>query len=245
MNLDRQLQRRKAAYVQAISDSLHDMTDADREAVLEDVEDHIESALYDGPGNADMPRLEDILEDLGDPALYAADVTARFDPVEPKLCVIAPLGMAWSASALFFAIPMVLMVQVVPTGPDGQPLVPDKSVGEYLIQILGWITLVGLIGGPSLSGLAISKITAARGRLYGLLPALIGLYLIPLLLFDLLLAWIGFLVFNKAVGLSDDVSNIIVLCFLAVLLYLNYRTIRTQRAKLSSEIANRAVSRPV
>ena len=243
MNLDRQLQRRKAAYVQAIGDSLHDLNEVDREAVLQPVEDHTAAALYAGPEIADGQRLEDILEDLGDPASYAADVSARLDPVEPKLCTLAPVGMVWSASALFFAIPMMFMVRMVPTSPDGQPLVPDKTMAEYLLQIVGWVTLLGAIGGPTISGMAISKISAARGRLYGLYPALIGLYLIPFALLNLLLTFIGFQILNKAIGLNDDISNIIVLGFLVVLIHWNYQVIRRHHAKLNKDTANSSASR--
>lgn len=229
MNLDRQLMRRKAAYVQAIGDSLHHLNGVDREAVLEDVEDHIDAALYDGPGPADMERLEEILQDLGDPESYAADVAARLDPVDPKLCALAPLGMVWSATAIFIGLPLMFMVRVVEQGAEP----PEKTITELILLVLGWIGLIGFIGGPTVSAMAVSKIRGAQGRLVGMYPALIGLYMIPFAFLDLLLMYISFEIFTNMVGLSDDLGNILILCLLVVLVYWNAQVIRKQHSKLS------------
>lgn len=240
MNLDRQLQRRKAAYVQAISDALQALPEHDREAVLEDVEDHIDSALYDGDALADMDRLEEILDSLGAPEAYAADVSSRLEhnPADAKICWMAPFGMVWSASALFIALPLMFAVRMVEVDGNGDPITPDASMAEITWRLVGYLALIGFIGGPTVSGMAISKIRAARGKLCGLNSAVIGLYLIPLAFVDVLLMLISFHMFNKVIGFSDDLSNLITLGFFVVLLYWNYQTVRNHRRKISSEIPN-------
>jgi hypothetical protein len=235
MNLDRQLQRRKGAYVQAISDALSNLTEIDREAVLEDVEDHIDSALYDGSGLADMDQLEEILYSLGAPEDYAADVSARMDmPVGPsKLCIMAPVGMVWSIAAIIIAIPAMFFIRVVEVDGAGNPLEIPKTIAEYLWLALAWTSLAGFIGGPTVSSLAISQIRAARGRLCGLYPAIIGAYLIPLIIADLALSGISFQVLNKGIKLSDDLSNMIAIVILLGLFYWNVQVVRRAYRRLS------------
>ncbi len=235
MNLDRQLERRKAAYVHAIGDALHHLNAVDREAVLEDVEDHIDSALYDGPGPADMMRLEEILQDLGNPESYAADVSARLEvaPGDAKLCVLAPFGMVWSASAIFIAVPMMFWISVVELDSNGDPIEPTKSLFDHLMLALGWFGVAGFIGGPSVSAVAMSKIRAARGALYGLYAAIIGLYLIPLAILDVVLMYISFEVLNRMIGFSDDLSNILVLGMLVLLIYWNFSVMRQHHRKVN------------
>ncbi|MBC8404027.1 MAG: hypothetical protein H8E15_02280 [Planctomycetes bacterium] len=235
MNLDRQLQRRKGAYVQAISDALSNLPEVDREAVLEDVEDHIDSALYDGSGLADMNQLDEILASLGPPEDYAADVSARMDmPVGPStLCLMAPVGMVWSIAAIVIAVPAMFFIRVVEVDGEGNPLEVSKTVLEYFWQALAWTSLAGLIGGPTVSSMAISRIRAARGRLCGLYPAVIGAYLIPLAIADLALFGLSFQVLNKGLKLSDDLANMIAIVIFIGLIIGSVQVVRRAYHRLS------------
>jgi len=194
MTEDRKLNRRTAVYVSAVGEALAAMNSADREAVLEDVEDHIDAALRDRSESPTLEHLEAVLAELGSPESYAAELQAQLAPgqersvvpvpdIPARLCKQAAMGLGWSILMLAVVPAAMISVPVPEAGVED----PGVSLGQHLFSALAWFALAGLLGGPLLSALAISKIRASAGRLYGLGPAVLGLYLIPFAAIDLFL----------------------------------------------------------
>lgn len=236
MTEERKLARRTAVYVSAVEQALAAMNGVDREAVLEDVEDHIAAALQDRTPSPTTAHLEAILAELGSPESYAAELQAQMEPrraisgpgsPEPaRLCKQAALGLAWSILALVVAVPSALAVRVV-----AQDEV--MNVAQKIYVAVSWLALAGVVGGPLLSALAISKIRASHGCLYGLGPAVLGLYLLPFAAMDLFIFAAVGSTLASSLGCSDNQA--LGLSVLAVLLalYWNGRVIRGSLKRLS------------
>jgi len=123
---------------------------------------------------------------------------------EVQLCKLAFVGLLWSVAFVVVAIPTILVMDFAEEG-------AVASLGQHVFQGLAWLSLAGVIGGPLLSSMAISKIRSSQGRLGGLGAALIGLWLIPIAVIDAL-------VFALLLGLIDyvlDDSDMIYLLQLA------------------------------
>jgi uncharacterized membrane protein len=224
MTEDRRMTRRISVYVHAVEHALASMNSSDRDAVLEDVEDHIEAALNERATSPTLDILESVLADLGSPESYAAEIQAQFEP-EPgaldtslsygpaELCKMAPMGLAWSMLVLAVALPAMLTLTPVSDGAE-----VSFSFARRLFQALAWFSLAGVLGGPLLSILAVSKIRASAGRLYGLGIAVLGMYLLPLTAIDIVLVAISD---NILVSLLEEHKNlahglavlVLLLCF--------------------------------
>ncbi|MBL7009343.1 MAG: hypothetical protein ISR76_10115, partial [Planctomycetes bacterium] len=181
MTEDRAIQRRMAAYAHAVGEALAHVPAADRESILEDLEEHIDDALRAAGGDRGLEQLEAVLTALGSPEAYAADlqVPGPAEPVEPRLCKKAVLGLLWSASFVLVAVPSWLVVRLEEPG-------AGPSLGERLFQFSAFLSLAGALGGPVLSAIALTQIRLAAGRLSGFGMATVGAWLPPLLVIDVL-----------------------------------------------------------
>jgi hypothetical protein len=110
------------------------------------------------------------------------------EPNDRQLCMLAPIGLLWSAAFVLVAISAFFIL--IPVPEEGAVV----SVGQSLLQGLAWLSLGGALGGPWLSALAATRIRDSEGQLFGLGAALLGLWLIPLVMVDGLLfslfAWL-------------------------------------------------------
>ncbi len=183
MTQDRALQRRKAAYAHAVGEALAHLPAADREAILEDLEEHIDDAFRAAGPAAGAAELEQVLAALGSPEAYAADqAVSAAPPVEARLCKRAALGLLWSVSFVVVALPTLFMVGVVEEG-------VEPGLGERLWTAFAWLCLAGALGGPVLSGIAATSIRHSGGRLSGLGMAFIGAWIPPLIVIDAFAFW--------------------------------------------------------
>ena len=177
MNDTRSLQRRVAAYAHAVGEALAHVPAADRESILEDLEEHIDDALRA------VDELEQVLAALGTPEAYAADLAAApAGDFVPKLCKRAAIGMLWSLSFVVVALPALLVARVVEEG-------VGPTAGERVFQAFAWLCLAGCLGGPVLSSIAATRIRHSGGRLSGMGMAVIGAWVPPLVVIDAFAFW--------------------------------------------------------
>ena len=84
-----------------------------------------------------------------------------------------------------------------------------------------------------MSALAISKIRASLGRLYGLGPAVLGLYLIPLAAMDLFIFIAVGSILASSFGISLEMANGLALVAVLLAFYWNVRIIRGSIKRLN------------
>ncbi|MFT7677829.1 MAG: hypothetical protein ACI8QC_001815 [Planctomycetota bacterium] len=237
MTEERKLARRTAVYVSAVEEALAAMNGADREAVLEDVEDHIHAALQDRAASPTLEHLEAVLSELGSPESYAAELQAQMtpargisgisEPTEPaRLCKQAAVGLAWSILFLVVAVPALLVTRAVAEG-ETMDLAQRAYIG------IAWLALAGVLGGPLMSALAISKIRASLGHLYGLGPAVLGLYLLPLAAMDLFIFIAVGSILASSFGVSLEMANGLALVAVLLAFYWNVRILRGSIKRLN------------
>lgn len=182
---ERTMQHRKAAYVHAVGEALAQVPATDRESILEDLEEHIDDALRAAGMEPGIKQLEQVLSALGSPQAYAADLSLSppTEALPPKLCKKAAIGLLWSLAFLFVAVPSWL-THIAEE--EGAPV----SLGERLFQALAFLSLAGGIGGPVVSGIALTQIRHSAGRLIGLGMAVVGVWLLPALVTDVFAFWL-------------------------------------------------------
>jgi uncharacterized membrane protein len=102
------------AYLHELDDELRDLPAARRRELVEEIREHIESALGEA-GTDDDVEVRNVLERLGDPADIAAEARERFGIHRPKpgvrevlALILLPIGGAlylvgWVAGAILLA----------------------------------------------------------------------------------------------------------------------------------------------
>ncbi len=225
MELSRSLLRRRAAYVHAIGVALEAIPAPDREAILEDVEDHIAAALAEHPSEDPALALEEVLAALGSPEQYAASLQDPFrlspsPPAPTRLCKLAALGFAWSLLALLVVPPAFLLLS--PASSPGQEFA-SPTLTERLLQGLAWLSLAGWILGPVCSGVALAKIRASHGQLSGCPLGVVGLWMLPLAIVDGIVVFLAALVGDL---LGPSFATVFGLLALLIALYLNLHFLR-------------------
>jgi uncharacterized membrane protein len=151
-------------YLRELDRELHDLPAARRRELLEEIRDHIDSALEDpGAGEADV---RNVLDRLGDPADIAAEARDRFEIRRPKAgvreilaLILLPLGgflwvIGWFAGVILLATSKVwtgrekvIGLLVLPGG-----LLPAFLFGTFPSRICSETIVDGRVVSESCSG---------------------------------------------------------------------------------------------
>ncbi len=154
-----------------------------------------------------------------------------------KFCVLAGVGFTWSLCALLITLAVWILLSPVNLDANGQPIEEAKTISQWLLLGIGWLSLFGVIGGPAASSIAISKIQSARGALYGLLAAVIGLYLLPLAIIDVIILALGDNFLRGTLeSYEGNVKSLILLFAVIAILSWNIYVVKRAYKRLSQTI---------
>lgn len=159
-------------YMQELDGELRDLPPARRRELLEEIREHIGSALEEGPGEGET-EVRNVLERLGDPADIAEEARRRFGISRAKpgvreiiALVLLPIGgiiipvLGWIIGAILLATSNVWTGREKAAGlllfPGG--LLPALSVGVTAARMCGGSTEVGGRVAETCSGASYSSL---------------------------------------------------------------------------------------